>query len=120
MLEKEDWTVIEAATGRVALQYVERQSPDLILLDLVMPEMNGCQFVTELRRHPQWRSIPVVVLTAKELTAEDRECLRGAVQDIMQKGSYGREDLLREVRDLMNQGLSSVDQTSNSRQSKDM
>jgi CheY-like chemotaxis protein len=108
-LEKEGWTVTEAANGRVALQYVERNAPDLILLDLMMPQMNGCQFVTELRRHPQWRNIPIVVLTAKELTSEDRECLRGAVQDIMQKGNYSRDELLREVRDLMRQGARAAD-----------
>jgi signal transduction histidine kinase/CheY-like chemotaxis protein len=102
-LQKEGWSVMEAANGRVALQYVTQKAPDLILLDLMMPEMNGCQFVTELRSHVEWRSIPVVVLTAKELTHEDHECLRGAVQDIMQKGTYNRDDLLREMRDLMRQ-----------------
>jgi CheY-like chemotaxis protein/two-component sensor histidine kinase len=102
-LEKEGWSVMEAANGRVALQYVTQKAPQLILLDLMMPEMNGCQFVTELRNRPEWRSIPVVVLTAKDLTPEDQECLRGAVQDIMQKGNYKRDDLLREVRDLMRQ-----------------
>jgi signal transduction histidine kinase/DNA-binding response OmpR family regulator len=102
-LEKEGWTVLEAANGRLALQYVTQKAPQLILLDLMMPEMNGCQFVTQLRSRPEWRSIPVVVLTAKELTSEDQECLRDAVQDIMQKGNFNRDDLLREVRDLMRQ-----------------
>jgi CheY-like chemotaxis protein len=78
--------------------------------------MNGCQFVTELRSRPEWRSIPVVVLTAKDLTPEDQECLRGAVQDIMQKGSYSRDDLLREVRDLMRQAT--VAETAGSVKSK--
>jgi CheY-like chemotaxis protein len=115
-LEKEGWSVMEAANGRVALQYVAQKAPQLILLDLMMPGMNGCQFVTELRSRPEWRSIPVVVLTAKDLTPEDQECLRGAVQDIMQKGSYSRDDLLREVRDLMRQAT--VAETAGSVKSK--
>jgi CheY-like chemotaxis protein len=51
-LKKEGWTVLEAANGRLALQYVTQKAPQLILLDLMMPEMNGCQFVTELRSRP--------------------------------------------------------------------
>jgi CheY-like chemotaxis protein len=115
-LEKEGWSVMEAANGRVALQYVSQNAPQLILLDLMMPEMNGCQFVTELRSRPEWRSIPVVVLTAKELTPEDQECLRDAVQDIMQKGNFKRDDLLREVRDLMRQATAA--ETAGSTKSK--
>jgi CheY-like chemotaxis protein len=115
-LEKEGWSVMEAANGRVALQYVSQNAPQLILLDLMMPEMNGCQFVTELRSRPEGRSIPVVVLTAKELTPEDQECLRDAVQDIMQKGNFKRDDLLREVRDLMRQATAA--ETAGSTKSK--
>ncbi len=69
----------------------------MILLDLMMPEMDGFQFVDELRRHEEWKLIPVVVVTAKDLTADDRERLSGRVGSILQKGAYSREDLLRET-----------------------
>jgi hypothetical protein len=75
--------------------------PQLILLDLMMPEMDGFQFVAELRKHEEWRTIPVVVVTAKDLTPEDRLRLSGYVETVLQKGAYGKEDLLSEVRDLI-------------------
>ena len=100
-LEKEGWTVIEAENGRVALERMTERQPDLILLDLMMPEMDGFQFLDEIRKHNAWRSIPVIVVTAKELAAEDRLRLNGSVEKILQKGAYSREDLIREVRDLV-------------------
>jgi CheY-like chemotaxis protein len=71
--------------------------PDAILLDLMMPEMDGFEFLAELRRHATWRDIPVLVLTAKDLTDEDRRRLNGEVERVMQKGAYDRDELLREV-----------------------
>src|SRR5262249_61913988 len=70
--EKDGWGVAEAANGREALECVARRRPALILLDLMMPEMDGFEFLTELRQHPEWQAIPVVVTTAKDLTEEDR------------------------------------------------
>jgi len=101
MLEKEGWTVEEAENGRIALERVARKPPLLILLDLMMPEMDGCQFVTEVRKQAAWRSIPIVVVTAKDLTPEDRRCLSGSVQQILEKGAYSRDELLQEVHDLV-------------------
>jgi len=66
-----------------------------------MPEMDGFDFITELRRHEEWRSIPVVVITAKDLTPEDHRRLNGYVAAIVQKSAYSREALLAEVRDLL-------------------
>ena len=100
-LEKEDWTVIEAENGRVALERMAQSRPDLILLDLMMPEMDGFQFLDEIRQRKDWQAIPVIVITAKELSAEDRQRLNGSVEKILQKGAYGREELIREVRDLV-------------------
>jgi signal transduction histidine kinase/DNA-binding response OmpR family regulator/HAMP domain-containing protein len=96
-LEKEGWTVAEATNGRVALELVAANRPELILLDLMLPEMDGFAFVEALRRREAWRSIPVVVITAKDLTPDDRRRLNGYVERILQKGAYGREELLREV-----------------------
>ena len=71
--------------------------PELILLDLMMPEMDGFGFLEALRQQDAWRSIPVVVVTAKDLTPEDRQRLNGYVEQILQKGAYSREELLHEI-----------------------
>jgi CheY-like chemotaxis protein len=106
-LEKEGWKVIEAENGRVALERMAERRPDLILLDLMMPEMDGFQFLEEIRKREEWHSIPVIVVTAKELSAEDRQRLNGSVEKILQKGAYSREELIREVRDLVTASLRS-------------
>jgi len=100
-LEGEGWQVSEAENGRAALGALEQQRPSLILLDLMMPVMDGCQFAAELRKHDEWNDIPVVVITAKDLTPEDRRALNGDVQGVLQKGAFGRGDLLREIRHLV-------------------
>jgi CheY-like chemotaxis protein len=73
--------------------------PDLILLDLMMPELDGFQFVDQIRTREDWRSIPIIVITAKDLNEEDRQRLNGYVEGILQKGAYKPEELLREVCD---------------------
>lgn len=109
MLEKDTWSVIEAANGREALELVAQVNPKLILLDLMMPEMDGFEFLDELRRHPEWQSIPVVIVTARDLSEEDRMVLNGSlllsggVKRVLQKGSFDRDELLREVRTLVQQ-----------------
>ncbi len=99
VLEKHGWRVVEAANGRVALDHVARAIPRLILLDLVMPVMDGFAFLTELRRRPGCGSIPVVVLTARDLTAEDRRRLRGASQ-VLNKGDVDLPELAERLRQL--------------------
>jgi CheY-like chemotaxis protein len=100
-LENGGWAVIEAANGRVALERLIEQRPELILLDLMMPEMDGFQFLEEVRTHEEWRSIPIVVVTAKDLTEEDHRRLSASVARVLQKGLHSREEMLREVRDLV-------------------
>jgi PAS domain S-box-containing protein len=97
ILEQAGWSVVEAENGRAGLERLASLRPGLILLDLMMPEMDGFEFVGELRKHPEWKSIPVVVVTAKDLTLEDRTRLNGQVGLILQKGAYSREQLLRET-----------------------
>jgi CheY-like chemotaxis protein len=99
MLEREGFTVTEAADGRAGLDRVAEQRPSLILLDLLMPQMNGFEFLAELQTRPEWRSIPVVVVTAKDLTAEEHARLSGQVSEVLRKGNYTRERLLSEVRE---------------------
>ena len=101
MLEREGWTVDEAPNGREALEVMERNRPELILLDLMMPEMDGFDFTAQMHARAEWRSIPIIVLTAKELTADDRLRLNGYVQKVLQKTGQSPEELMRQVRDLV-------------------
>jgi CheY-like chemotaxis protein len=101
MLEKAGWSVSEAPNGRAALELVAENRPVLILLDLVMPEMDGFEFADELHRHGEWRSIPIVVLTAKDLTADELRRLDGNVYMVLDKGTSSREELMGQVRDLI-------------------
>jgi signal transduction histidine kinase/CheY-like chemotaxis protein len=101
MLEKEGWAVTEAGNGRVALELMVKERPSLILLDLMMPEMDGFEFAARVRRHPEWRSIPIVVLSAHDLTASERRRLNGNVESIIRKEGDSHETLLNQVRDLL-------------------
>jgi len=101
MLEKAGWSVSEAENGNVGLERVADNRPALILLDLMMPEMDGFAFASELHRHPEWRSIPIVVLTAKDLTEEQLALLNGSVHSIVDKGGRSRNELMRQVRNLL-------------------
>jgi PAS domain S-box-containing protein len=105
-LEKDGWTVSEAANGREALESMATASPSLILLDLMMPEVDGFEFLAEVSQHADWRKIPVVVITAKDLSEEDRLFLNGSlmlsgcVRRLLQKGAFSLDDLVRQVRAL--------------------
>ena len=100
-LEKEGWEVVTAEHGGVALEKVAARIPGIILLDLMMPEMDGFQFVQALRKRAECRQIPIIVITAKELTDEDRRRLNGYVSKVLGKGAYKTEELLREIRALV-------------------
>jgi len=107
-LEKEGWVVEEAENGLEGLKMLDIFAPDLILLDLMMPEMDGFQFLTELQKTEEGRAIPVVVVTAKDLTSEDYEQLRG-VQDILMKSAYERDSLLNKISQLINAQIQKYD-----------
>lgn len=98
-LERGGWQISEAEDGRVGMKLLDEARPDAILLDLMMPEMDGFEFLDEARRNEKWRDIPVVVITARDLTAEDCERLNGGVERVIQK--KGREEMLREVVDVL-------------------
>ncbi|HEY9645258.1 MAG TPA: response regulator, partial [Chroococcidiopsis sp.] len=97
LLEKEGWHVTEADNGKVALECLQQSLPELILLDLMMPEMDGFSVVDALQTRDEWRSIPVVIVTAKDVTPEERQQLNGRVERILQKGAYTCEQLLSEI-----------------------
>ena len=102
-LRRAGWATHEAPNGRLALERMRAEMPDAILLDLMMPEMDGFRFLDEVRAEQAWKAVPIIVITAKELTEEDRKRLDGRVQRILQKGAQGRDALLEEIRRLVQQ-----------------
>jgi CheY-like chemotaxis protein len=98
LLEKEQCTVLQAGNGREALEVAAEVMPALVLLDLMMPEMDGFAFLREFRSRPGCEHTPVVVLTAKDLTDEDRRALHGAATRILQKGHHSGAEVVDEVR----------------------
>ena len=100
-LEKEGWQVAEAQNGKVALEKMDSVSPVLVLLDLMMPEMDGFEFMDALRQRGKSRHVAVIVITAKDLTAEDRRRLNGGVERIIQKGATRQGEVLEMVRALL-------------------
>ena len=98
-LESGGFRTRHARNGREALQAVHEARPQLIVLDLMMPEMDGFTLLDALRMEgPEFAAIPVVVLSAKDLTPEEREILSGRVQDTLRKGAGQRENLLETIR----------------------
>ena len=95
--ESHGWEVVEAENGRVGLECIAKAVPGVILLDLMMPEMDGFTFLEELRRRPDCQRVPVIVVTAKELTPEDRRRLNGHVIKILQKGGHSTRELIEEL-----------------------
>ncbi len=102
ILAKDGWAVQTAENGRIALNKVAESRPGLVLLDLMMPEMDGFSFVDEFRQQPGVANVPIVVLTAKDLTTEDRNRLNGHVESIMIKGE-GMGAVLGKVREMLSQ-----------------
>ena len=100
-LEGDTCTVITAANGREALERLAKTRPDVILLDLLMPEMDGFAFAEELHKDAAWRSIPIVVMTNKDVATDDLQRLHGFVETVLRKGEYSRDELLNKVRGLI-------------------
>ncbi|MEM9449733.1 MAG: response regulator [Cyanobacteria bacterium P01_E01_bin.6] len=111
-LEMDDVKTLEASDGSQALALMKSTKPGAIILDLMMKNMDGFEFIHELQKHPNWQSVPVIVMTAKELTREEREFLNSRVQKIFQKGAYKRSTLLSEVTNLLSKALSMIDDRS--------
>ena len=100
-LEAEHWLASEAENGLVALDRLAKDPPDIILLDLMMPEMDGFQFIAALQAEPAWRKIPVIVITSLDLTAADRARLNSGVEGILLKDSFDPAQLVEIVRRLV-------------------
>jgi CheY-like chemotaxis protein len=99
-LEGPQWAVREAANGREALDRLQQGKPDVILLDLMMPEMDGFAVVAALQKEPAWRDIPVIVITSLDLDAKDRERLNAGVQFVLVKERFRPADLVERIRRL--------------------
>jgi len=100
-IEKAGWAVEEAENGQVALERIESSRPALVLLDLMMPHVDGFDLVARLRERTEYRDIPVVVITAKDLSDEERERMTENVRRVFQKGKYGRDELVDYLRSLI-------------------
>ncbi|WP_437807734.1 hybrid sensor histidine kinase/response regulator [Sorangium sp. So ce1078] len=100
MLRRSGCDAMSAANGRLALDLLatDTEAPDAAIVDLMMPEMDGFELIERLRLHEHWRRMPLIVLTAKELTDEDRARLRMGTEKVFQKGQLGLQELLEEVR----------------------
>jgi len=96
-----DYTIYEATNGREAIELSRREQPDLIILDLMMPEVDGFAVLDALKDDARTASIPVIVVTAKELTSDEKALLHGRIYKLMQKGEFMNEDLADEVRALL-------------------
>ncbi len=100
-LIREGWTVREAGDGEEGLAELAASKPAVILLDLMMPQMNGFEMLRAMRENPAWHDVPVVIVTSKDLGRDELEWLRGNTLEVFQKGAYGRAELVAALRDMV-------------------
>jgi CheY-like chemotaxis protein len=96
-LSEEGWNVLQADNGQHALDILGSQRPDLIFLDLLMPVMNGMEFLKIFRSSEKHANIPVIVLTSKELTGDERQVLSANAVPVITKQTFSLQQLLQEV-----------------------
>jgi CheY-like chemotaxis protein/two-component sensor histidine kinase len=111
LFEQEGWQVREAVNGAEALVELSAGAPSLIILDLMMPVMDGFEFIMQARKDPEWRKIPIVVVTAKDLTDADRERLQGSVVGLIEKRGFGQAELLEQIQELVSATATAADET---------
>jgi threonine synthase len=95
------YQIFEANDGRTGLELVRRERPDLVLLDLMMPEMDGFTVLSTLKEEEETTDIPIIVITAKDLTLSERRRLSGHVESLLQKGSYLDLEMLDDIMDVL-------------------
>jgi CheY-like chemotaxis protein len=105
-LGREGWSVAEAASGGEALERLDRAQnpPSVVILDLMMPGMDGFELLAEMRRRDELRNVPVVIVTAKDLSQEELSWLRGNAEKVLPKGAYSRQELIKIVREMLSRG----------------
>jgi len=94
-LRRENCSVVEADNGLTALAAMEKQRFDLILTDLMMPEMDGFEYVARIRDHEEWKEIPVIVVTAMDVPTDDKKKLQGLAAEVINKEYFDRNELLK-------------------------
>ena len=100
-LRQTDHLVVTASSGEEALRALDAAPHDIILLDLLMPEMDGFEVVQRIKANPRWRNIPIIVVTAKDLADSDWGFLHRSVDKIIQKSGLAEESLMKEVQSLL-------------------
>jgi CheY-like chemotaxis protein len=98
ILENDAWEVLEASNGREALEVMQDSTPALVVMDLKMPEMDGFALIHAIRARDEWKSLPIVVMTAMDIDLEEGQRLRRQVQRVVQKGTVNNDDLMVEIR----------------------
>ncbi|UBF25797.1 response regulator [Kovacikia minuta CCNUW1] len=101
LLEKEGWTVAIAENPRSAMELMQQLQPELVLLDLMPPDMKGLEFVARIRQHETFHSLPIVVITTKDISREERLWLNGYIETLFQHEGYGHEKSLLELHHLL-------------------
>ena len=96
-IEKVGWNVRTADNGKSALSMIEGEPPSVIFLDLMMPVMDGFEFLSVFQNREEWKHIPVVIITSKDLMAEERQQLDGVVKKVIQKGDFTPDKLLKQL-----------------------
>lgn len=92
-----EYTIFEASNGEQAISLAQEELPDLIILDLMMPKIDGFSVLDELKSKTETAPIPVIVVTAKDLTPDETTRLQGQIHTLMQKGDFMNDDLMEEV-----------------------
>lgn len=103
-IEKTGWKTLVAEDGKDALIKLETQEPTLILLDLMMPNIDGFDVIKEIQQHRQWKKIPIIVITAKALTTTEREFLNQYTQDLFLKKAYSWKNFVSAIIDRIKLG----------------
>ena len=98
ILENAGFDVIKAYSGKAGINLAMNSNPDLLILDLMMPEISGFDVIEKLRTHPTAKSIPIIICSAKEITPADKKVLNGNILAIVQKGTHTKEDLLAAIK----------------------
>jgi signal transduction histidine kinase len=101
LFNKQNWQFLLAEHGEIALEYLQKKKPSLIMLDLNMPIMDGFEFIAHLLDNSLWRSIPIVVLTSRTLTSQEQMLLNKYTQAIFQKVEHNRNELVSCIEQLM-------------------
>ncbi len=106
ILNMEGWSVLEAPNGTVALEMINKKKPDLILLDFVLPEINGCDLITKIRSLEGMLEVPTLILSGKDLTESEKRNLQNKVAGTLKKGAYTKSELLAMIGRLLKDSMS--------------